>query len=110
MEIVCAAIEDDLGDAGLGGALGECLAHFGGGSLIGAVGDLEIFLQRGGRRKGHPVRIVDDLRRDVLFRTEDRQPRTAISPGLDCPTNTRLAAIDTRKLCHFISSCLPCGR
>src|SRR5690554_4366265 len=95
MKKVCAAIEHDFGHTGLLGALGQGLANFAGSSLVCTIIDLEILLERRGSGKRYPVHIVDDLRIDVLFRTEDRQARTAIGTCLDGLANTRLAAFNT---------------
>src|SRR5262249_36968532 len=72
-----AAVERDLGDAGLPGPLGQqradllrdvCLAHA---RDRGA----DLLLDRGRRGERVAARVVDQLARDVLQAAEHRQPR-----------------------------------
>src|SRR5690606_31876637 len=67
---VATAVENDVGDALFDGTFGNQLANLGSSSDVRALGTLATF-QRRGRSDSDALRVVDDLCRDVLVRTED---------------------------------------
>ena len=66
MENVAAAVEHDLGDAGLDGPLCHVVAHLLGNLLAGS-GPVEILLNAGRGDQGLDADVVDDLCLDVLI-------------------------------------------
>src|SRR4051812_30676497 len=86
-------IENHFLDAILDGALGQQLAH----GLrrvhvrTGLAAIPQRLLQRRSRRQRLALQVVDDLRVDVLRRTEHRQTRTTIGVAANGQTNTLLA-------------------
>ena len=67
---VAASIEDDLGDAGGLGPLGDELADLGGGVLVARGRAAQVGLGGGRGREGAPVAVVDHLGGDVLVGAE----------------------------------------
>src|SRR5690606_17771941 len=82
---VAAAVEDDVLDALLDGAFGDQLANGGCSGDVRTLGTLAAFQRRG---SGHrdALGVVDDLNRDVLVRTEDRQTQTTVGDSLEATT------------------------
>src|SRR5690606_30896002 len=76
---VATAVEDDLGDPGVGGAGGEQLADRLGALDVAAVG-AQVGLEGGGRGHGATGAVVDHLGRDVLVGAEDGQARPLGGP------------------------------
>src|SRR5690606_30511681 len=77
---VGASIENDGADAGLRSPLGDQPSDLGGSRLVRAGPQLapEILLEARGCSDRLTLRVVDDLRIDVLGRAEDRQPRPPV--------------------------------
>ena len=77
MILVASAVEADLVNPGLLGALGDGLAHERRGGLVAAVGGLALDLGVEGRGRGEGLAlvVVDDLGVDVLRAPEDAEPR-----------------------------------
>src|SRR5688572_20240809 len=90
-------IEHDLGNAGLGAALGNQLADRRSGLGGSAVLDLglDVLVERRSGSQGTTRAVVDDLGVDVLVRTENRQTRTTEGTSLERLADTSLAAVRT---------------
>src|SRR5581483_1797755 len=112
---IAAAIEHDLVDARLPGALGHQLADRGGGSLVGPGLELalQVLLQARCRRQGMAFRVVDHLGIDVLGGAEHGEPRPPAPARGEHAANPLLAALELVQLAvhgqRLTSSCLPCG-
>src|SRR5690348_17780092 len=80
MKHIGAAVEHDLFDPRLFGALGDQLADRTRGGAIGAAPDLalDVAVERRCRGERLPGRVVDDLRIDVPRRAEHREPEPAL--------------------------------
>src|SRR5690554_5960670 len=90
-------IEHDLGNAGLGAALGDQLADRScglGGTAVLDLG-LDILVQGRGGSQGPTRRVVDDLGVDILVRAENRQTGTTEGTSLERLADTSLAAFRT---------------
>src|SRR3954452_7255735 len=100
MEEEAAAVEHDLRDAGVLGALGERLADGGSAVLGGARRALEVLVE--GRRgsDGLAGRIVDDLGVDVTAGAVDRQARLAGRAATKRGANAAAAAVEEREIRH----------
>src|SRR6476469_5056831 len=100
MEQKAAAIEYDLADTDLLGALGESLAD-GRRTIAGRAGlALEVLVQGRRRGEGLALRIVDDLRIDVPARTVDRKSRLAGGTSAKRGADTAAAAVEEREIRH----------
>src|SRR6476469_3908662 len=100
MEQEAAAIEHDLADTDLLGALGESLAD-GRRTIAGRAGlALEVLVQGRRRGEGLALRIVDDLRIDVPARTVDRKSRLAGGTSAKRGADTAAAAVEEREIRH----------
>src|SRR5262245_47585086 len=112
---VAAAVEHHLVDAGLLGALGQKLAHRGGGRLVGA--GLEraskTLLEARCGSHGPAPGVVDHLRIDVLGGAEYGQPGPPAAGAGERTAHPLLAAIELVQLAEhdlrLTSSCLPCA-
>src|SRR5690606_20604461 len=106
---VRAAVEDDFLDAGLDGTLGNQLADSGSGCNVSAgLQRVAQFLVEGrSGSQGMALRVVDDLRVDVLRRAMHGQTRTLAGDLLDLTANARGAALDGVLGSHSSYS-LPC--
>ena len=91
------AVEGDLGDALLDGALRHELAHELGGLLVGAdlAGGAELRVEGRGGADGLAVDIVDDLGVDVSVGAVLGEARTLGGTG-DLGADAALAALETR--------------
>src|SRR5258708_16659008 len=94
MEHEPAAVEHDFLDACLDRALGDQAPDFLCGADIGAGLDLALDILVEGRGGGqrHALRVVDDLRIDMLGRAEDRQPGTSAGLAAEAEAKAPLAA------------------
>ena len=108
-----ATIEDDVGDAGFLGTLGDELANRRSSFLVGAGLQrlAQVQVERRGGSKRAAGDVVDDLRIDVLRRTVNRETRTSVGDLLQRAADARSAKPEGFFLSsHPTSSCLPCGR
>src|SRR5699024_12417881 len=73
--LVATAVEDHSGDPGVLGSLGDELPDLDRLVGLGALAVPQVRLQRGSRRQGVPLGVVDELDHDVLGRAENSQAR-----------------------------------
>src|SRR5262249_14282884 len=100
---VCAAVEHDVLDALRGRPLGEQLPDRLGGVDVcsGLERRTQVLLDRRGRDQRLALVVVDDLRIDVLRRTEHRPPRPHARGALDRPAHAALSSQNpSRDLAH----------